>query len=151
MRLLRGVVLVLCCAIAHNSPAEADMIGKTPVLKLNWEYPAGRVPATYLLVRLDDVEKEGGGFLGIRRSPSMADAMPDAMIWSGSIADGDSAGIRVQIRVPGEDVPKVEKGDRVALGLVEDRICICVRVPPADLDAAAARAWLTDQGCAAKP
>ncbi len=122
-----------------------------PDLSLKWEYPAGRTPERFLTIQLDKVEKEGRGFLGIRRSPSMADAMDDARLWTGTVADGDLGGSKVHIRVPGEDVPEAAKGDRVALGLVEGTICICVRKPPPNLDTAQTRSWLASQSCDQKP
>jgi hypothetical protein len=139
--------MLMCYTTICYSPVEADMAPKNQDRTLNWEYPADRDPGQFLLVRIDDAEKEGGGIFGIRRSPSLAGAMPDAMNWTGTIVDGESSGDRVHIRVPGEDVPSVHKGDRVALGIVEGTTCICVLVPPANLDLAQARAWLAGQSC----
>jgi hypothetical protein len=123
------------------------MAQTNPDPALKWEYPAGRNAERFELVKLDSVAREGGGLFGIRNSPSMADALDDPRVWSGTVAEGDRAGSPVHVRVPGPDVPEVKNGDLVALGIVEGHIVICVRKPPHDLDSAALRSWLGTQTC----
>ena len=137
-----------CYAIICFISLEATVAQTHSDFSLQWEYPAGRAADRFLLVRLDKVEKEGSGFLGIQRSPSMAGAMDDARLWTATVVDGELAGHHLHIRVPGLDVPDAATGDRVALGLVGGTICICVRKPPQHLDEAQARAWSSNQTCA---
>lgn len=147
MRLARGALVALCYTVICLIPVEAAMAQTNPDLALTWEYPAGRSAERFLMVRLGKVEKEGGGLFGIRRSPSMADALDDARLWTGTVVNGDLAGSAVHIRVPGVDVPEASQGDLVALGIAEGSICICVRKPPTDLDSARTHAWLASQTC----
>jgi hypothetical protein len=147
-RFARTAIAALCYAAFSLIPVEAAMPQTHPDLSLKWEYPAGRTAERFLMVRLDKAEKEGGGFLGIGRSPSMADALDDARLWTGTVTEGDVIGSQVHIRVPGTDVPEAGQGDQVALGIVEKTICICVRKAPPNLNAAEMRTWFAGQTCA---
>ncbi|HUB48047.1 MAG TPA: hypothetical protein VMB73_23965 [Acetobacteraceae bacterium] len=115
--------------------------------KLTWEWPAGRRTDRFLAVKLTRVAKEGGGLFGIRRSPSLADSLPDAKILEGSVMQGINTGEHVSLRAPGAELPRLAAGDRAAFGLVEDRICICVLQIPADITEDRLGAWLSRQSC----
>ena len=101
-------------------------------MPLAWEWPDNRKPDGRLLVEIKKIEKEGGGLLGTRRSPSMADYMPDATIVTGTVAAGDKSvvGREVRLRLPGAELPAVTTGQRVGLGLVGQATCICIQKAP---------------------
>ena len=114
---------------------------------LKWEWPDKRKPDSFLVVALTGVSKEGGGLFGIRRSPSLADTLPDARILEGRIATRPPGGDLVRLRAPGAEIPELHTADRVAFGLVGDRVCICVlRVPPELTDSELPK-WLAEQPC----
>jgi len=45
---------------------------------LKWEWPAGRAIGTQLLVQVEAIQPVSRALFGIKASPSMADALPDA-------------------------------------------------------------------------
>jgi hypothetical protein len=114
---------------------------------LRWEGAADRKPTGFLIVTLTDVAEEGGGLFGIRRSPSFADALPDAHILEGSVENGPLSGSIVRLRAPGAELPDLHRGDRAAFGMVSDQACICVLHVPPGMTKEQLLNWLAQQRC----
>jgi hypothetical protein len=114
---------------------------------LHWEGAADRKPASFLIVTIANFAKEGGGLFGIRRSPSFADALPDARVLEGRVTTGPLSGNTVRLRAPGAELPDLHRGDRAAFGMVSDQACICVLLVPADMTDAQLPDWLAHQRC----
>lgn len=115
---------------------------------LHWEGAADRKPDSFLIVTLTDIGKEGGGLFGIRRSPSFADALPDARVLEGRVATGPLSGTSLRLRAPSAELPDLHRGDRAALGLVGDAACICVLHVPPGMTEDQLPGWLAQQRCA---
>lgn len=116
-------------------------------LTLTWQW--GGVAAHRAIITVETVKKEGGGFLGINQSPSIAGYLPDPRIVSGSVLAGDAAG-EIRLRMPAYELPPVNPGDLFAIGYTADDMAICVAAAPAGLDAAAAASWLAAWKCSPK-
>lgn len=144
LRILPPIVLLLSTCIGLLTMALAS---SSTARHLAWEWPAGRRTDRFLAVKLTEVAKEGGGLFGIRRSPSLADSLPNAMILSGVVVAGSGTGDHVRLRAPGAELPSLATGDRAAFGLVDDRICICVLAVPAGIAADQLAGWLSHQSC----
>ena len=123
------------------------MAASTEPANLQWEWPADRRPDRFLAVQLSDFHKEGGGWFGIRRSPSLANSLPDARILEGKVLNGPLTGHAVRLRAPGGELPKLARGDRAAFGMVDDKTCICVLRVPANVAAPQLDEWLAQQSC----
>ena len=114
---------------------------------LHWEGAADRNPSTFLIVTVTDIAKEGGGLFGIRRSPSFADALPDARVLEGRVTTGPLSGRDVRLRAPGAELPDLHRGDRAAFGLIGEEACICVLSVPSGMTDEQLPAWLAQQRC----
>lgn len=102
-------------------------------LELKWEWPAGRAIETGILVRVDGIRPASKGLFGMRASPSMADALPDATDVT-VVVDQEAAvhaGRKVRVRMPGIEARKLAAGEWAAFGLVESGgVCACVQAAP---------------------
>jgi hypothetical protein len=114
---------------------------------LKWEWPGGREPDRFLAIGLTRVAKEGGGWFGIRRSPSLADSLPDATIIEGKVTSGMLRGSPVRLRAPGAEIPQLHAGDRAAFGMIGDHVCVCVLIVPSTVTDADLPDWLARQTC----
>ena len=120
-------------------------------LRLTWMW--NRPPAQRALVRVVRVEAEGGGLFGFKRSPSMADALPDAQVLTATLLpiDGGRAGRAVVVRLPKRELPAhVAAGQTVALGYTQDGAAVCIAALPPDVGAGAQRDWLERWTCSEK-
>ncbi|MFC1749474.1 hypothetical protein ACFL2V_11785 [Pseudomonadota bacterium] len=97
-------------------------------IQLKWEWPADRKVDSRLLVKVTDIHKEGSGFFGIKKSPSLASSFPDPISLSGVVNTQDSnlAGKSIEIVVPNLEISDIEEGGYVVLGVVEDGVCVCI-------------------------
>lgn len=121
----------------------------TSAVELKWEWPAGRAIDRLLLVRVDSVQPASRGLFGIKASPSMAAALPDATDVVATVDEQSPvlAGQRLKLELPGMEARKLKAGGWAALGLIEGHtVCACVEPSPAD-SATAARQWLPDARC----
>jgi hypothetical protein len=130
-----------------DSFAEATMSANPERTGLRWEGRDNRVPDRFLVLRVQRVEKEGGGLFGLRRSPSLAENLPDATILEGEEIGPSGNGARVTLHLPGADLPPVNRGDRVVLGVVGENACICVLAPPSHLADDQVAGWASSQPC----
>lgn len=116
---------------------------------LNWEWPAGRPVETKLLVQIQSISKASGGFLGIRRSPSLADSLPDATEVAAAVVSGpeDFKAKTVSVRVPGMEAKTLKIGQHAALGLISgNAVCICIIGAPAN-NPDEVRSWFMETAC----
>lgn len=102
------------------------------IIKITWEWPAGRQLETKLLINIDKISKASTGFFGIRASPSMADAIPDATEVVATVISGqeDLVGKIISMRIPGVEAKKLKVGEPAAIALVDNNISICVSAAP---------------------
>lgn len=116
---------------------------------LRWEWPADRVPDHRILVRIDAIREERGGLLGIRRSPSLADALPNPVELEATVVAGDAPGLgrRLSLRLPRPELHDIAVGDHAAMGLLGPGTCICIAKAPAGTDQAAQERWLASWNC----
>lgn len=116
---------------------------------MKWEWPAGRTIGPTLLVKIESIKPASRGLFGIKASPSMADALPDATEVIALVDEQAAllAGQRVHVRLPGIEARKLTVGDWAAMGLIDaGRVCACVAGTSAR-DAAEARQWLGTSPC----
>jgi hypothetical protein len=113
---------------------------------LQWQGAADRSPSRFIAMRVGRIEKEGGGLFGIRNSPSLAGALPDARIVEGTPI-GPRGGA-IKLRAPNGELPSgLASGARVVLGLVDDSHIICILAPPAETADEDLEAWAKTQPC----
>ncbi len=106
-------------------------------VKLKWEWPADRTIEDKIVVKIKSIKKEGGGFFGLKKSPSLANSFPGPVIVTGSIenSNGSIQGKVVEVTVPQLEISGITEGDYAMLGLVETGICVCiVKVDSPDTD-----------------
>lgn len=114
---------------------------------LNWQWPDNRQPQTRVALKVTSVEAESRGFLGIKRSPSLARSFPEPVVVTGIALKGDAAGTVFRLRLPKKEVPDVNSGDRIGIGIVDGDTCICVRKVPAGIADANLAEWLERFDC----
>ena len=118
---------------------------------LMWEWPANRKPDARLAVRLDLLEEQGGGLFGIGKSPSIAENLPEPTRLAGEVlaSNGNKPPAHsIELVVPRREIPGIARTDRVALGVVQSKTCICIEKIPADV--ANLDAWLAQWSCGGK-
>ena len=119
------------------------------IVKIKWEWPAGRPIETRLLVRIESVQPTSPGLFGIKASPSMADALPDATVVTAVVDEQavSRAGQKLQVTLPGVKAQKLKSGNWAVFGLIESGIvCTCVAAAPGST-AENARRWLPSSPC----
>ena len=119
------------------------------IAQYKWEWPADRKPQTRILIKVTKLEKQGEGFLGIKKSPSIATNLPDAMILEGTVVQSDT-GISVhtvELTVPKVEIPDIAVGDKVALGFIANKVCICAEKLPDSVEPSNEANWLADWNC----
>lgn len=114
---------------------------------IEWEGAAGRRPERFLVLRVKKNEAEGGGFLGLRRAPSLPGYMPEGRRLTGEVLAGGSSGAQVVVRAPGARVETIPVGAVVAVGMVDANHCICILRAPDGLTADAVPQWAAGQPC----
>ncbi len=102
-------------------------------VELKWEWPANRKVDRKILVKITGLKKQGGGLLGIKKSPSIVDNLPDPVLVSGIIINNNSESDEkiVSVIVPELEVKDIDKNSYTVWGLVDNSICICI-VPVKD-------------------
>ena len=93
-----------------------------------WEWPAERSIQERMLVKITSIKKQGSGFFGVKKSPSIASNFPDPVIVEASLDDNQAQSNRktVQIVVPKLEVETLEVGQFAMFGIVDTKICICI-------------------------
>ncbi len=105
--------------------------------ELKWEWPADRTPDEKILVQIDAIKKESSGFLGLLKSPSIADSMPDAQIVTGKIisASQTKTATTFKLVAPQLEIESIKPGHYAVMGIINHSICICmVPVERKDID-----------------
>jgi len=114
---------------------------------LVWQGTAGRKPDRFVLVEIETIAADRGGLFGIRQSPSIVGALPNAMMLRARALIKGQAADTVQLRVPGAELPPLQAGDRAVLGLLGKTVCLCVLRPPSDLPEDDVASWAGAQPC----
>jgi len=118
---------------------------------LKWEWPAGRKPEVRLALHLEQVEEQSTGLFGLGKSPSIVQNLPEPMHLAGEVLAGDAAkhgAHTIELVVPRKEIPGIGKADRVALGIVQEKICICIEKIPAEVSNL--DGWLAQWSCGGK-
>jgi len=119
------------------------------ILKLSWEWPAGRSPKQKILVVVDNIETKSNNSIG--NSASMADHLPDPMILKAHVLDGDVArGTQLSLRLPKMELGNILVNDQVAIGLDQNNISICIEKVPTGFEKEALKQWLQLWTCSKK-
>jgi hypothetical protein len=114
-------------------------------LELKWVWKG--TAAAKAIVEIEAIEKEGGGLFGLRRSPSMADYLPEARVLTGVVLASTATAKRIRLRIPQKELPPVAAGDRVALALTGENTCFCIVPVPGEIAAEGLAAWLAGWTC----
>jgi hypothetical protein len=98
-------------------------------MHLTWEWPAGRQPARTLVIRVVQIEPADFGMFGAKKSPSIVEGIPEPVLLSGSALHGASSSRTqfVSITLPQLEAHGIASGDIAAIGLLDDKVCICLR------------------------
>ena len=118
----------------------------TADLELRWEWPADRSPTHKIAANLTSLApaKEG-----VAKSPSIAAQLPDPMLLRGRVTAGrdDWKGRSFELHIPKLELADIGVGDAVALGLVNDDVCICIAPMPGGHDETQTHKWLHGWNC----
>jgi hypothetical protein len=114
-----------------------------------WEWPADRKPTKRVLIKIDKLEKQGEGVFGVKKSPSIASNLPDAMVLQGTIVQSDvpMADQSLVLTFPKIEIVDIAVGDKVALGLIDDGVCICADKLPDSVGTQQEAEWLSHWNC----
>ena len=125
-RVLKNILIVFVFIFAGGCGMSTDV-------ELKWEWPANRKVDRKILVKITGLKKQGGGLLGIKKSPSIVDNLPDPVLVSGIIINNNSESDEkiVSVIVPELEVKDIDKNSYTVWGLVDNSICICI-VPVKD-------------------
>ncbi|MEI2743426.1 MAG: hypothetical protein V9G63_13530 [Candidatus Competibacter sp.] len=117
-------------------------------LNLKWEWPGDRTPDYRILVRVDRLAQPDQGLFGWKKSPSLASALPDPIELTGTVIAGqqDWLGKTITLSLPKLELASAGEGDRVAMGVLIQNVCICIAKAPDPLPGDAER-WLASWRC----
>lgn len=98
-------------------------------LEMRWEWPANRNIEKRIAVKIEKIKDASQGFLGIKGSPSLAAALPDPVVVTGTIVTGDPLlkGKIVRLTLPKLELETIEVGHLAMLGLVAPYTCVCIK------------------------
>ncbi len=118
-------------------------------LDFKWEWPGGRTPDHRIMVRVDRLSKPNQGLFGWKKSPSLADTLPDPIDLHGTILAGHSgwSGKKLMLSLPKVELAGAGEGDKVAMGVLSQGICICIEKAPDHLRESDLEQWLTSWTC----
>ncbi|MBP7790633.1 MAG: hypothetical protein KA024_02285 [Zoogloea sp.] len=107
-----------------------DMSSKA--VELKWEWPAGRHIESKLLINVSSIKRLSSGPFGVKLSPSLADALPEATEIEATVVIGEKEwlGKAIRIKIPGMEASKLREGGGAVAGLINDSICICLSPTP---------------------
>lgn len=122
--------------------------GDTQVI-YKWEWPADRRPDIRLLAKVTKLEKQKESLFSTNKSPSIASNLPDAHVLTGNIIDGYEklANQSFVLVLPRIEVADISVNDHVALGIVNNAICICIAKVPASENRVKQMEWLANWKC----
>jgi len=98
-------------------------------IQLTWEWPADRVAEHKLLVKIVDIKNQSAGSLGFAKTPSFAGNLPDPVTVKAEVMnkEGDLKGKIVELTLPKLELESVSVNDVAVLGVVDDKVCICIK------------------------
>lgn len=119
--------------------------------QLTWEWRAGRALAQRAAVQLGTIKKEGGGLFGLRKSPSLGGALPDAMVVESRVLAVNRSGVAVvgtplRFRIPKVELGSHKTGDIVVVGII-GQAAVCIDSAPAGAQPEQAADWIDSVGC----
>ena len=113
---------------------------------LSWEWPADRSPEKAVLATVTRITMQDANAIG--NSPSMTAHLPEPMLLDAKAISGAfHEGTPLSLRLPKMELGEVSAGDMVAIGLVEEDICICIEKAPVNLDEQALAQWFSNWSC----
>lgn len=117
-----------------------------------WQWPANRMPDIRLLAKVSKFEKQKESLLGTNKSPSIAANLPDAYVLTGTIVEGSavSANQVFILTLPRIEAANISVDDYVALGIINNDICICIAKVPDSDSRAKKMEWLANWDCSKK-
>lgn len=115
-------------------------------VELQWEWPADRSPKHRVAATVTAL---GPTKQGVAKSPSIARQLPDPMLLEGKVTAGHDpwSGHSFKLVVPKVELADIAVGDTVALGVVDDAVCICIAPIPREYLDAQLQKWLADWKC----
>jgi len=125
------------------------MANSQDTLHLSWQW--NRPAPERMVLLISGIRAEGGGLLGIGRSPSLAAALPDAHIVSGRQVTATGQARAVEIRLPRYELPPLKAGDLAAVAYTSDGAAICMAALPGDLPVSGYERWLAEWECPKRP
>ena len=114
-----------------------------------WEWPANRTPEIRLLAKITKLEKQKESLFGTNKSPSIAGNLPDAQVLTGNIIDGREklADQTFTLVLPKVEAANISVNDYVALGIIDNDICICIAKVPSSESRAKQMEWMANWKC----
>lgn len=104
-------------------------------IELIWEWPADRVAEQKLLVKIVDVKNQRAGFFGFGRTPSFVGDLPDPVTVKAKLLnESDLKGKTVELTLPKLELESVKTNDYAMLGVVDNKICICIKQVDPNVD-----------------
>ena len=120
--------------------------GMAGELKLEFEWPNGREPGHRLAVQVESVKPYKSGWFGLKNSPSIS-KLPDPIEVTAKVLAGNPSllGETIELVMPKLMLEGLSAGDRMAVGVLDQKVCICVasiKAETKDLDQ-----WLNQWQC----
>ena len=145
--IIAGVFGLIAASFSVLIQGDADVLGKSNVIIYKWEWPAGRVPQAWIVVDAIKIKKKSSGIFGVGNSPSLTGNLPDAHRFEASITAGSGAGQTIEVYLPGLEAKRIAGADKLAIGLVEGSVVICLLDVPPDVSKETAIDWAARTGC----
>ncbi len=98
-------------------------------IELNWEWPADRAADQKILIKVTDIKKQSSGFFGIKKSPSLAQNLPDPMVLSATLIGNESnlKNKTLELVLPKVELGEIKNNDIAILGVIAGKTCICIK------------------------
>lgn len=111
----------------------------------NWEWAAGRIVKHKVIIEVVELEAVSKWI----KSPSFAADMPDPVSLEGRVLRSDfpeKINI-IKFVLPKPELGDVSKGEKLALGLIDDNTVVCIGTLPLNLSDTEEAVWLAQWEC----
>jgi hypothetical protein len=100
------------------------MASSTEDFRLSWQW--NRPINHAVLIRVTKIKAEGKGLFGIKSSPSVAGALPDAQELTGTVIAGrdNPVGTHLMLRIPKHELPDLQPPYDAVIGYTDDHAAI---------------------------